>query len=142
MFDHAVIHGCLVAINGSGILIVGDSGIGKTSVCLELMQRGHNFIADDAVLIRHINNKIIGSAPQETIGLVAHRDAQVTKLEQRGEESSCSIEFIVKLISDNVVSVDIKLDDLLSSIPIKYLEVSNLTAIRIENFEREFNQRS
>lgn len=58
------IHGVLVEVYGEGLLIKGDSGIGKSETALELIKRGHRLIADDAVEIRRIlGNKLIGQAP-------------------------------------------------------------------------------
>ena len=58
-------HGVLVEIYGEGVLLTGDSGIGKSETALELIKRGHRLIADDAVEIRKIGRKqLIGSAPE------------------------------------------------------------------------------
>ena len=58
-------HGVLVEIYGEGVLITGDSGIGKSETALELIKRGHRLIADDAVEIKYINkDQLIGSAPE------------------------------------------------------------------------------
>ena len=57
-------HGVLVEVYGEGMLILGDSGIGKSETALELIKRGHRLIADDAVEIRRIDkNTLLGSAP-------------------------------------------------------------------------------
>lgn len=58
------IHGVLVEVYGEGLLITGDSGIGKSETALELIKRGHRLIADDAVEIRKIShNNLVGEAP-------------------------------------------------------------------------------
>ena len=58
-------HGVLVEVYGEGLLLVGDSGVGKSETAIELIKRGHRLIADDAVEIRKIsNNSLIGSAPE------------------------------------------------------------------------------
>lgn len=57
-------HGVLVEVYGEGILIVGDSGVGKSETAVELIKRGHRLIADDAVEIRKVSSKsLVGSAP-------------------------------------------------------------------------------
>ena len=57
-------HGVLVEVSGEGILIVGDSGVGKSETVVELIKRGHRLVADDAVEIRKVSNKtLVGSAP-------------------------------------------------------------------------------
>ena len=58
-------HGVLVEVYGEGILLMGDSGIGKSEAAVELLKRGHRLIADDAVEIRKIGNTtLIGTAPE------------------------------------------------------------------------------
>ncbi|MBR6427129.1 MAG: HPr(Ser) kinase/phosphatase [Clostridia bacterium] len=58
-------HGVLVEVYGEGILILGDSGIGKSETAIELVKRGHRLIADDAVEIKKVSAKsLVGSAPK------------------------------------------------------------------------------
>jgi len=58
-------HGVLVEVYGEGILLMGDSGIGKSEAAVELLKRGHRLIADDAVEIRKIGNSmLVGTAPE------------------------------------------------------------------------------
>lgn len=57
-------HGVLVEVLGEGVLIVGDSGVGKSETAVELIKRGHRLIADDAVEIRKVSTKtVVGQAP-------------------------------------------------------------------------------
>ena len=57
-------HGVLVEVYGEGILILGDSGVGKSETAIELVKRGHRLIADDAVELRRISSRsILGTAP-------------------------------------------------------------------------------
>ncbi len=57
-------HGVLVEVYGEGVLILGDSGVGKSETALELIKRGHRLIADDAVEIRKVSSRtLVGSAP-------------------------------------------------------------------------------
>lgn len=57
-------HGVLVEVYGEGLLLTGESGIGKSEAAVELLKRGHRLIADDAVEIRRIaDNTLIGTAP-------------------------------------------------------------------------------
>lgn len=58
-------HGGLVEVYGEGLLILGDSGIGKSETAIELVKRGHRLIADDAVEIKRVSAKtLVGSAPE------------------------------------------------------------------------------
>ena len=58
-------HGVLVEVYGEGILLVGDSGVGKSETAIELIERGHRLIADDAVEIRRVSSKsLVGQSPE------------------------------------------------------------------------------
>jgi len=58
-------HGVLVEVYGEGVLILGDSGIGKSETAIELVKRGHRLVADDAVELRRVSDRTItGSAPE------------------------------------------------------------------------------
>ena len=58
-------HGVLVEVFGEGVLITGDSGVGKSETALELIKRGHRLVADDAVELRKLSNRqIMGTAPE------------------------------------------------------------------------------
>ncbi len=58
-------HGVLVEVLGEGILMLGDSGVGKSETAIELVRRGHRLIADDVVEIRRVSNHaLVGSAPE------------------------------------------------------------------------------
>ena len=58
-------HGVLVEVYGEGMLILGESGIGKSETAIELVKRGHRLIADDAVEIKRVSAKtLVGTAPE------------------------------------------------------------------------------
>ena len=57
-------HGVLLDIYGEGVMITGDSGIGKSEATIELIMRGHRLVADDAVELRKISDQLIGTAPE------------------------------------------------------------------------------
>ncbi len=58
-------HGVLVEVHGEGVLILGESGVGKSETAIELVKRGHRFIADDAVELKRVSDKtLIGTAPE------------------------------------------------------------------------------
>ena len=57
-------HGVLVEVYGEGLLILGDSGVGKSETAIELLKRGHRLVADDAVEIKKVSNSsLVGSSP-------------------------------------------------------------------------------
>lgn len=66
-------HGVLVDVYGIGILITGESGIGKSETALELIKRGHRLVADDAVDIKEIDGILKGKAPYITSGMMEVR---------------------------------------------------------------------
>ena len=65
MADRCTEHGVLVQVHGEGLLIRGDSGIGKSEVALELVKRGHRLVADDAVELKRMGrHRLVGEAPE------------------------------------------------------------------------------
>jgi len=59
------IHGVLMDVYGVGVLIIGESGVGKSETALEMIKRGHRFVADDAVEIRRVSTEtLVGSCPK------------------------------------------------------------------------------
>lgn len=68
------VHGVLVDVYGEGVLITGESGIGKSEAALELVKRGHRLVTDDAVEIRKVSDEtLVGSAPDVTKHLIELR---------------------------------------------------------------------
>jgi HPr kinase/phosphorylase len=58
-------HGVLVEVYGEGILILGESGVGKSETAIELVKRGHRLVADDAVEIKRVSNRtLVGNSPE------------------------------------------------------------------------------
>ena len=58
-------HGVLIEIYGEGVLILGESGVGKSETAVELIKRGHRLVADDAVEIKRVSDKtLVGSSPE------------------------------------------------------------------------------
>ena len=58
-------HGVLVEVYGEGLLLLGDSGVGKSETAIELVKRGHRLIADDAVEIKRVSDRtLVGTAPE------------------------------------------------------------------------------
>lgn len=67
------LHGGLLSIYGKGVLIRGESGMGKSEIALELIKRGHLLVADDRVDCSRIHNKIVGKAPELLSGMLEIR---------------------------------------------------------------------
>ena len=74
------IHGVLVDVYGVGVLIMGESGIGKSEAALELIKRGHRLVSDDVVEIRRVSDEtLVGTAPDITRHFIELRGSLVTK---------------------------------------------------------------
>ena len=95
-------HGVLMEVYGEGVLIIGESGIGKSENAVELLKRGHRLIADDAVEIRKVSgSSLIGTAPKlvrnyvelRGIGIINARDVYGA----RAVKSSADIDLIINL---------------------------------------------
>ena len=95
-------HGVLVEVYGEGILILGDSGVGKSETAIELVKRGHRLIADDAVELRKISyRKILGTAPANIRHFIELRGIGIINV-ARGfgigsVRSSVEVEMVVQL---------------------------------------------
>lgn len=96
------IHGVLVDVFGEGVLIMGESGIGKSEAALELIKRGHRLVADDVVEIRKISDEsLIGTAPDITRHFIELRGIGIIDVKELyGVESvkhSQNIDLVIKL---------------------------------------------
>ena len=97
-------HGVLMEIYGEGVLLMGDSGVGKSETALELLKRGHRLIADDAVEIRRVSSQtLVGSAPDNIRHFMELRGVgiiNVSRLFGVGAiKNTANINFIIKLES-------------------------------------------
>lgn len=96
------IHGVLVDIYGEGVLITGESGIGKSEVALELIHRGHRLVSDDVVEIKKVSDEtLIGTAPNITRHFIELRGIGIIDAKALfGVESvknTQSIDLVIKL---------------------------------------------
>jgi len=92
------IHGVLVDVYGVGIVITGESGIGKSETALELIKRGHRLVTDDAVDIREIDGELIGKSPKITIGMLEVRGIGIIDVASLYGLSSISPEKEINLL--------------------------------------------
>lgn len=74
------VHGELLLIYGTGVLICGESGMGKSEIALELIRRGHQLVADDRVDCSRIHNRIVGCSPQLLEGMLELRGVGVINI--------------------------------------------------------------
>ncbi len=95
------ISGGLVDIYGVGVLIMGETGVGKSECALDLVERGHRLIADDVVIVKRLGNSLVGSSPDMIRYHMEVRGLGVINIrEMFGVSSVChhkEIELIIKL---------------------------------------------
>ena len=96
------IHGVLVDVYGEGVLIMGESGIGKSEAALELIKRGHRLVTDDAVEIRKVSDDtLVGSAPDITKHFIELRGIGIVDVKTLFGVSSVkdtqNIDLVIKL---------------------------------------------
>ncbi|MBO4309632.1 MAG: HPr(Ser) kinase/phosphatase, partial [Lachnospiraceae bacterium] len=100
------VHGVLVDVYGEGVLIVGESGIGKSEAALELIKRGHRLVTDDVVEIRKVSeDTLIGTAPETTKHFIELRGIGIVDVKTLFGVSSVketqSIDLVIKLAEWN-----------------------------------------
>lgn len=96
------VHGVLVDIYGEGVLITGESGIGKSEAALELIRRGHRLVADDVVEIKRVSAAtLLGSAPEVIRHFIEMRGVGIVDIKQLFGVGSVkqvqNIDLIIKL---------------------------------------------
>ena len=97
-------HGVLMEIYGEGVLLTGESGIGKSEAAVELLKRGHRLISDDAVEIKKISsNSLIGTAPELIRDYVELRGIGIVN--------------VAKLFSMGAVKIDNSIDLVVNIVP-------------------------
>ncbi len=116
-------HGVLLEIYGEGVLLLGESGVGKSETAIELVKRGHRLIADDAVEIKRVNTRrIVGSAPELIRHYMELRGIGVIDVRQlfgmSAVKDSQSIDMVVNLEQwkDGAMYDRLGLDNLYTSI--------------------------
>ncbi|MBQ6386776.1 MAG: HPr(Ser) kinase/phosphatase [Lachnospiraceae bacterium] len=96
------VHGVLVDVYGEGVLIMGESGIGKSEAALELVRRGHRLVSDDVVVIRKVSDvTLVGEAPDLTRHFIELRGIGIIDVKMlygvEHVKNSQSIDLVIKL---------------------------------------------
>jgi len=131
------IHGVFVRLKGKGVLIIGKSGIGKSEIALDLIQKGHSLISDDSVIF-YKNNKsnIIGEAPSILRNLIEVRGLGILDIKKLFGRKSVSLR--------NELSLVIELKPYQNEMAYSRLEMNigsfNLFDIAIPKIELPVNQ--
>ena len=102
--EKITMHGVLVDVYGEGLLIIGESGIGKSEAALELIKRGHRLVADDAVEIRRISHKVLtGTCPELIRYLIELRGIGILDVHELygagAVKASQNIDIVIKLVN-------------------------------------------
>ena len=95
-------HGVLIEIYGEGVLILGESGVGKSETAVELIKRGHRLVADDAVEIRKVSNiSLVGSSPENIRHFVELRGIGIINVARLfgigAVKNSVEVEMVIEL---------------------------------------------
>ena len=95
------VHGVFINVYGKGVLIMGESGMGKSEIALELIRKGHTLIADDRVDVSRIHNTLVGHAPELLEGMLEIRGIGVIDVAKMFGGSSLltkdEIDYVIKL---------------------------------------------
>ena len=91
-------HGVLVEVYGEGVLLLGESGVGKSETAIELVKRGHRLVADDAVDIRRVSDQLIGKAPELIRHYIELRGIGVIDVQQLFGMSAVILEAQIDLV--------------------------------------------
>ena len=103
------IHATLVSLNNKGILLLGDSGFGKSDVALRLIEeKGAVLVADDRVNLRTLGDKLIGSAPEQIKGKLEIRNIGIVNIDTIDE---VEILLCVELVKEKDVLERLPQDD-------------------------------
>ena len=78
--EMTIVHGGLIQINGTGVLITGESGMGKSEIALELIKKGYQLVADDRVDCCLIHKQIVGKSPEILKGMIELRGVGIVNI--------------------------------------------------------------
>lgn len=125
------IHGTLVDIFSTGVIITGESGIGKSETALELVKKGHHLVSDDRVDISYVRNKLIGKAPELLHNMIEVRGIGIIDVSKMFGINAISdqmpIDLVIKLVKMNSVEDLERLGTTASSFEILNQKVTMIT---------------
>ncbi len=104
MIEYKLYHGCSLEIYGVGVLIIGQSGIGKTEVMVELIKKGHIFVADDSIDIARVGTALLAKPSQLTKDFIEIRGLGLLNAKKSFGYNKCidntTVEVIIELVND------------------------------------------
>lgn len=130
------VHGSLINVNGIGVMIIGQSGIGKSEAVIELVQKGHRFISDDTVVIKKVGNEFVGRPAELTKDFLEVRGIGVIDIPRiyglQAVDDLSTINLVIELVPsqelnnvDRLGNMDLKYEILGSSIQKMQIPVEN-----------------
>ena len=114
------VHGSLVIMNGLGVMIIGESGIGKSEAVLELIQRGHLFVSDDTVFVKKIGTEFFGEPSPITKGYLEARGMGLIDVPSVYGLKSVKDKTIINLVIELVGEKDLNNVDRLGTDDLSY----------------------
>ena len=104
-----LVHGCCFHYEGIGVLLTGESGIGKTGLMLSMLERGAKLVADDQVLLSLGDNKLLASAPASLKGIVELSGLAVVEMNDVLEQTAVDIHIhLTAELTDRIADLDKK----------------------------------
>lgn len=115
------IHACLMEIYGIGVVLLGESGIGKSEISLELIRNGHRLVADDRVNVANVRGKLIGTCPESIWDMMEVRGIGIINVSRMFGVNALSKRSSIKLI--------------ISLVPFKKEEVMERIGMKTDRYE-------
>lgn len=129
---HTSLHATLMNVYGKGVLIMGDSGVGKSELALELIKRGHVLVADDRVVTYNVHNSIVGKSPEILEGVLEVRGIGIINVMQMFGASS----ILESIQVDVVIYLEqwdgVKDYDRLGDINLKHMDILGIDIPKLE----------
>jgi HPr kinase/phosphorylase len=105
MAEFKTIHGTLISVYGVGVLLQGESGVGKSEVALELVRKGHLFVADDAVDVANLADRLFGKPNAIANKFIEVRGLGILNIPRmlgiEKTQNSANIDVIIELVIDD-----------------------------------------